>query len=364
MAKFSSTTCSAAFSPHFTSVTRDVVGVAPSGRIRSPSSALTSALFPAFNSPTTTSRNNSSSCRMASWRVASDSRGTSISASASRISDSASFSSRRNRACSSVSMDWRIKSPQACQKYIVHLCKKAFTFFNVWIYNCIMNRPFVFINVAMTADGKIDTFQRRGSAISSPRDKDRVDLLRADADAVMVGGRTLLEEDPKLTVKSEILREARVGRGLPPNPVKVGIVTQAAINPDSEFLNAGPADIVIFTTSLTSKGYLSLLKSRHVDVYVDQDRRVNLQNALATLKELGIDRLMVEGGSTLNFELMRLGLVDEVTAYVAPMIFGGGSAPTLAAGSGLERSAAIPLKLLDAEKWDDGGVLLKYQMVR
>jgi len=227
-----------------------------------------------------------------------------------------------------------------------------------------MNRPFVFINVAMTADGKIDTFQRRGSVISSPRDKDRVDLLRADADAVMVGGRTLLEEDPKLTVKSEVLREARLGRGLPPNPVKVGIVTQAAINPDSEFLNAGPADIVIFTTSLTSKSYLSLLKSRHVDVYVDQDRRVNLQNALATLKELGIDRLMVEGGGTLNFELMRLGLVDEVTAYVAPLIFGGESAPTLAAGSGLERSAALPLRLLDAEKWDDGGVLLKYQMVR
>ena len=227
-----------------------------------------------------------------------------------------------------------------------------------------MNRPFVFINVAMTADGKIDTFQRRGSSISSPRDKDRVDLLRADADAVMVGGKTLLEEDPKLIVKSEVLREARVGRGLPPNPVKVGIVTHAAIKPDSEFLNAGPADIVIFTTSQTSKKYLSMLTSRHVDVYVDQDRRVNLQNALATLKELGINRLMVEGGSTLNFELMRLGLVDEVTAYVAPMIFGGGSAPTLAAGSGLERSAAIPLKLLDAEKWDDGGVLLKYQMVR
>ena len=65
-----------------------------------------------------------------------------------------------------------------------------------------MNRPFVFINIAMTADGKIDTFERRGSAISSSRDKERVDQLRASADAVMVGGKTLLDEDPKLTVKS------------------------------------------------------------------------------------------------------------------------------------------------------------------
>jgi len=227
-----------------------------------------------------------------------------------------------------------------------------------------MNRPFVFINVAMTADGKIDTFQRRGAAISSPRDKERVDRLRAKADAVMVGGRTLLDEDPKLTVKSEALRAERVANGRPPNPVKVGIVTQANLKADSKFLSAGPADIVIFTTSRTSKKYISLLKSRHVDVYVDDDRRVKLPDALATLKELGIDHLMVEGGSRLNFELIRLGLVDEVTAYVAPMIFGGESAPTLAAGSGLERSAAIPLKLIDVEKWDDGGVLLKYQLVR
>jgi 2,5-diamino-6-(ribosylamino)-4(3H)-pyrimidinone 5'-phosphate reductase len=227
-----------------------------------------------------------------------------------------------------------------------------------------MTRPFVFINVAMTADGKIDTFERKGSAISSPRDKERVDQLRASADAIMVGGRTLLDEDPKLTVKSEVLRAERVTRGLPPNPVKVGVVTEAKIKIDSQFLNAGPADIVIFTTRRTSKKYLSLLKARHVDVYVDNAEKVNLQRALATLKDLGIDRLMVEGGSTLNFELMRQGLVDEVMAHVAPMIFGGETAPTMAGGLGLKRSAAIPLKLMEIEKWEDGGALLKYQLMR
>lgn len=227
-----------------------------------------------------------------------------------------------------------------------------------------MNRPFVFINVAMTADGKIDTFQRKGSAISSAMDKERVDQLRADADAVMVGGRTLLGEDPKLTVKSEALRAERIASGRSPNPTKVGVVTEAKLNPDSHFLNSGPADIVIFTTRRTSKRYLSLLTSRHVDVYVDDAQKVNLQRALATLKDLGIERLMVEGGGRLNFELMRLGLVDEVTAYVAPMIFGGESAPTMASGTGLERSAALPLKLVAVETWEEGGVLLKYHFVR
>ncbi|HLO17749.1 MAG TPA: dihydrofolate reductase family protein [Anaerolineales bacterium] len=227
-----------------------------------------------------------------------------------------------------------------------------------------MNLPFVFINIAMTADGKIDTFERKGAAISSARDKERVDQLRASVDAIMVGGRTLLDEDPKLTVKSELLRTERVAGGLPPNPVKVGIVTQANIRADSQFLNEGPADIVIFTTRRTSKKYLSVLKSRHVDVYVDDADKVDLGNALATLKQLGVNRLMVEGGSTLNFELMRLGLVDEVMVYVAPMVFGGESAPTMAAGLGLKRSEAIPLKLIEVEKWEDGGALLKYQFVR
>ena len=227
-----------------------------------------------------------------------------------------------------------------------------------------MNRPFVFINVAMTADGKIDTFRRTGAAISSAGDKERVDRLRAGADAVMVGGRTLLDEDPKLTVKSETLRAERVECGLSPNPIKVGVVTEARLRPNSDFLTAGPANIVIFTTRWTSKHHVSLLKSLGVDVYVDDSEKVNLPKALETLKQIGVGRLMVEGGATLNFELLRLGLVDEVTAYIAPMIFGGAAAPTLAAGPGLERNEAIPLKLVSAESWEDGGVILQYRLER
>ncbi len=229
-----------------------------------------------------------------------------------------------------------------------------------------MNRPFTFINVAMTADGKIDTFQRKGAAISSRRDKERVDRLRAESDAVMVGGRTLLDEDPKLTVKSEALRAERIARGLSPNPVKVGVVTEANLKAESEFLNAGPARIVIFTTHRTSKDKLAALRARNIEVFVHAGERVDLAQMMQTLQELGIHRLMVEGGATLNFELLRLGLVDEISAYVAPMIFGGESAPTMAAGSGLPRSGgeAIPLKLTRAEKWDDDGVLLHYEVVR
>lgn len=225
-------------------------------------------------------------------------------------------------------------------------------------------KPFTFINVAVTADGKMDTIERRGAAISSTRDKARVDRLRAESDAVMVGGRTLLDEDPKLTVKSEALRAERVARGLSPNPIKVGIVTKADIKLESDFLNVGLARIVIFTTEQTSKAQIESLRSRGVEVFVHESPRVDLAKALDTLHELGVKRLMVEGGGTLNFEMLRLGLVDELSMYVAPMIFGGESAPTVAAGAGLARGVAIPLKLVHSEVHEDGGVVLKYQVER
>ena len=80
------------------------------------------------------------------------------------------------------------------------------------------------------------------------------------------------------------------------------------------------------------------------------------------LYSLGIRSLMVEGGGTLNFELLRLGLVDELTMYLAPMIFGGESAPTAATGAGVVRGEAIPVKLVDVEVHEDGGVLIHYKL--
>jgi 2,5-diamino-6-(ribosylamino)-4(3H)-pyrimidinone 5'-phosphate reductase len=223
-------------------------------------------------------------------------------------------------------------------------------------------RPYVLINVAMTADGKIDTFERRGAAISSPRDKERVDRLRAEADAVLVGGHTLHGEDPKLTVKSEALRLERLRRGLPANPMKVGIASIADLKPDSQFLTAGPARVVLFTTGQTSNDQLETLRACSADVFVHEGPAVDLESALETLNGLGVKRLMVEGGGTINFEFLHRGLVDEITAYVAPLVFGGAQAPTLADGLGVPCQAAIHLNLIEVEKWDDGGVILRYHI--
>ena len=225
-----------------------------------------------------------------------------------------------------------------------------------------MNRPHVHINVAMTADGKIDTIERKGVSISSTLDKQRVDRLRAESDAVLVGGHTLLDEDPKLTVKSSSLRDARVSRGLPPNPAKVGVVTRAELKLDSSFLTAGPAYIYLFTTSKSSPSQVESLKTRGVEVIVHSGESVDLEAMLNKLSVDGINQLLVEGGGILNFELLQRRLVDELTIYLAPVVFGGRDAPTLADGIGLTSKHAVPLVLDHVENFKEGGVLMHYHL--
>jgi 2,5-diamino-6-(ribosylamino)-4(3H)-pyrimidinone 5'-phosphate reductase len=116
----------------------------------------------------------------------------------------------------------------------------------------------------------------------------------------------------------------------------------------------------VFTSRQTGPEQIARLSGLGVEVYVMGERRVDLAAALRHLREMGVERLLVEGGGTLNAELLERGLVDEIFLYLAPLIFGGASAPTLAGGAGLEREEAIRLRLLGLEKMDDGAILLHY----
>lgn len=220
-------------------------------------------------------------------------------------------------------------------------------------------RPYVIINVAASADGKIDTRDRRGAAISSERDRARVDQLRASVDGVMVGSRTLHDEDPRLTVKSASLRAERQARGLPENPAKVAVTTHLDLAPECRFLSSGPARVILFVPRGVARG-----ESLRAEIYEMGDDRVDLVSAMAELGRLGLQRVLVEGGGTLNFELLRLGLVDELQVFLAPMIFGGATSPTLADGGGLTRDQAVTLASPSVEVWHDGGVLLRYMVER
>lgn len=224
-----------------------------------------------------------------------------------------------------------------------------------------MKRPFIFVNAAMTLDGKIDTVARQGAPISSPADWQRVDALRAASDAVMVGGNTLLREDPRLLVKTRALRAARVHRGLPPNPVKVGVLSDAGqLDPQGRFAASGPARVLLYTSQRTSPAAIRRLQTAGIEVYPLGRERVALTDMAAHLASLGLHRVMVEGGGTLIAALLQAGLVDEIHLYIAPLIFGGASAPTLADGPGFQRSNAIALQRDAVEALPDGGLLVHY----
>lgn len=228
-----------------------------------------------------------------------------------------------------------------------------------------MNRPYVLVNVAMTADGKIDTVARRGAAISSAADKRRVDAMRASVDAILVGGRTLVDENPKLTVKSAELRAERLRKGLPENPAKVGVASVIGMDEllaAGDFLASGPAQVFVYTTARTAPEVRARLEAAGAAVSVAGQERIDLVAILGSLYQRGVRRLIVEGGGTILAELFRLGLVDEITVYIAPKIFAGASAPTLADGSGFSEAEAPRLHLISAEKFDEeGGVLLRYE---
>lgn len=233
-----------------------------------------------------------------------------------------------------------------------------------------MNQPHVLVNVAMTVDGKIDSVLRQGATISSAQDAARVDNLRAEVDAVLVGGRTLLGGDPGLTIKSPDLRAHRLALGRPENPAKVAVVSEAEVKPDSRFMTAGSARRLIYTTSRTSPKQVTRLQEAGAEVFVLGQARVDLPAMLGSLYNLGMRTLLVEGGGTLISEFFRLDLVDELTIYIAPRIFAGTTAPSLADGQGFrpnasEQSDQPPhLWLLSVERYDpEDGVLLHYQVV-
>lgn len=226
-----------------------------------------------------------------------------------------------------------------------------------------MDRPYVIINSAMTVDGKIDTFKRQGVKISSQQDWERVDQLRASSEAVMVGGHTLLDEDPSLTIKLKYLREDRLDRGLPENPMKVGVVTQAFIQNESRFILDGPAQVIIFTTNQTPSNQIMKLEEMGVKVLTVGDDKVDLHKMMLKLAELGANSILVEGGGTLNAALIQDKMVDEIYVYIAPIIFGGSSSPTLADGPGMLRESAVHLELLSVDQGHDHGIVVHYKVI-
>ena len=224
-------------------------------------------------------------------------------------------------------------------------------------------RPFVHVNVAMSADGKLSTSERRQVKISGSADFSRVDRIKAESDAIMVGIGTVLADDPSLTVKSTDLRSARRAKGLPEHPIRIVVDSRARTPIDAAILHKGEGVRVIACSEKAEEGKKDGL-SRYARIIVAGDDTVDLTALLSSLHAMGIRTLLVEGGGTLIWGLFRAGLVDRLTCYVGNRVIGGISAPTLADGEGFTREQDfIPLSLEGIERIDEG-VLLTWTIRR
>jgi len=218
-------------------------------------------------------------------------------------------------------------------------------------------RPFVFINAAMSADGKISTVARKQVRISGKEDMQRVDELKAGTDAVMVGVGTVLADDPKLTIKSDVLKRERVNQGRTENPLRIVVDSNARTPVTAAIL--GP-NMLIAVAQQAPRHKVKELDTK-AEIIVLGERKVDLAALLASLKDRGVNSVLVEGGATLNFALLSFGLVDEIYTYVGNIIIGGSSAPTLVNGDGLT-SDFVKLKLKQIRQVGDG-VLIKWTVL-
>nr|QNO50529.1 2,5-diamino-6-ribosylamino-4(3H)-pyrimidinone 5'-phosphate reductase [Methanosarcinales archaeon ANME-2c ERB4] len=219
-------------------------------------------------------------------------------------------------------------------------------------------RPYVFINAAMSADGKISAYTRKQIPISGEGDFQRVDRLKYGVDAIMVGIGTVLSDDPSLTVKSEERRRERLDGGEDENPIRIVVDSLARTPVDADILRKGAGRRVILVSESAPGVRLDRLSEAGAEIVVAGEHRVDLASALGHLHKMGVHRLMVEGGGTLNWSLLSQGLVDTVYVYVGNMILGGESSPTLADGAGFSNiDGACQLELISLEKMDRGFVV-------
>jgi riboflavin-specific deaminase-like protein len=209
--------------------------------------------------------------------------------------------------------------------------------------------------MAMTADGKIATANRAVSTFGSKRDHEHLLELRATADAVIAGARTVDSARIILGPGARKFRRQRLKRGLAEFNLRIIVSRSGSVNPRAEIFKHRFSPIIILTTHRANASRLKRLQALAGEVKVCGRREIDFRSALTWLKKKWrIKRLLCEGGGELNNALFRAGLVDELHLTIFPKIFGGRNSPTIADGDGFAHLAdAMQLKLHFAQRAGD-----------
>ncbi|MDD3071639.1 MAG: dihydrofolate reductase family protein [Methanoculleus horonobensis] len=192
------------------------------------------------------------------------------------------------------------------------------------------DRPHVLMMSEITVDGKLTLKRGASSKILMKYMAPETELLlhktRAEYDAIMVGANTIRIDNSFLTVR---LVEGK-------SPLRVIPSSRADIPPDANVL--GPdARTVIAVSEAAPAENVARLRDCGVDVVVVGEKDIDLPGLMRVMKrDYGVERMMIEGGPTLNWSMLNHRLVDEIRLIHLPFIVGGADTPSLVGGMHIE----------------------------
>jgi 2,5-diamino-6-(ribosylamino)-4(3H)-pyrimidinone 5'-phosphate reductase len=180
--------------------------------------------------------------------------------------------------------------------------------------------------------------------------------LRAELGSILVGARTVIADDPKLTVKSDFVEEA-------PPLNKVIIDGSGRVPPSSRVLRTVGRTLIMTSSNCDREWYLDLSEVREKEgldleiVKVGQKGpRLYIPDVLSELLERDVKAVLVEGGSETIWSFFELGLFDRFTIYFGPMMMGG-NGPSILGGPGFSGDPS-PIMIKDMVRTPEGGFLV------
>jgi 5-amino-6-(5-phosphoribosylamino)uracil reductase len=221
----------------------------------------------------------------------------------------------------------------------------------------VPDTPYTVLSCCMSLDGYLDDTSPRRLILSGRADLDRVDGLRAGADAILVGAATIRSDNPRLLVRGAARVARRVAEGRAPTPVKVTLTALAKLDPGAAFFTTGDVDKLVYCSADTVTEARDALGE--VATVVDCGAPVRLESVLTDLHARGVRRLLVEGGATVLSQFLAEGLADELQLAVAPFFVGDSAARRLVDDGAYPWSAGRRARLIGTRVLDDV-VLLRY----
>jgi 5-amino-6-(5-phosphoribosylamino)uracil reductase len=181
-------------------------------------------------------------------------------------------------------------------------------------------RPYTLLSCSVSLDGYLDDGSETRLLLSNEADFDRVDAVRAEADAILVGAGTVRRDNPRLLLRDPARSRARSAGGRSPGPAKVTVTRGGDLDACARFFAAGSCEKLVYCPH----GSVRAVRDRlgEVATVVAGGAEVTMQSVSEDLHRRGVRRLMVEGGGSVLTQFLTADLADELHLVVAPLFVG------------------------------------------